>query len=142
MNKTIETIDRLTLLVRYGLVDQGDSTIFDTRTNLYWQQSSSSKQYTWKDAHTYCEKLDLAGYKDWRLPTIDELKSLIEKEHDPTICPVFECKLDWYWLSSSVVYSPSRPFYFWGVYFGGHYVGGRIGGGGDAPHFVRAVRSG
>ena len=137
MNKTIETIDRLTLLVRYGLVDQGDGTIFDTRTNLYWQQSSSSKQYTWKDAHTYCEKLDLAGYKDWRLPTIDELKSLIEKEHNPTICPVFECKSDWYWSSSSYVGLPSLA---WFVDFGGGFVGGFDDE--ESQGFVRAVRSG
>ena len=141
MNKTMETIktiDRLTLLVRYGLVDQGDGTIFDTRTNLYWQQSSSSKQYTWKDAHTYCEKLDLAGYKDWRLPTIDELKSLIEKEHNPTICSVFECKSDWYWSSSSCVHLPDGAWY---VGFDVGYVYGYLVDK-DSRYFARAVRSG
>ena len=130
-------IDRLTLLVRYGLVDQGDGTIFDTRTNLYWQQSSSSKRYTWKDAHAYCEKLDLAGHKDWRLPTLEELKALIEKEHRPSICPVFECK-SWYWSSSSYV---SYPGGAWFVYFLDGYVDG-VYVDKDHRYFVRAVRSG
>ena len=136
MSKTIETIDRLTLLIKYGLVDRGDGTIFDTRANLLWQQSSSTKQYTWKDAHTYCEKLNLAGYKDWRLPTIEELKTLIEKEHQPTICPVFECKSDWYWSSSPGVHYPDVA---WDV---GFFVGYVNLDGKMFDDYVRAVRSG
>jgi len=134
---TLITLDPLTLLVKYGLVDRGDGTIFDTRTNLLWQQSSSTKQYTWKDAHTYCEKLDLAGYRDWRLPTIEELKTLIEKEHQPSICPVFKCKSDWYWSSSSYVVYPGGA---WFVYF--HGGGGDYNGVKGYRLFVRAVRSG
>ena len=132
-----KTIERLTLLVRYGLVDRGDGTIYSVRTNLYWQQSSSTERYTWKDAHAYCEKLNLAGYKDWRLPTIKELKTLIEKEHQPTICPVFECKSDWYW-SSSYIGHPNRA---WLVYFYGVGVSGVSVDKGNQG-FVRAVRSG
>jgi hypothetical protein len=137
---TLITLDRLTLLVKYGLVDRGDGTIFDTRTKLVWQQSSSSKQYTWKDAHKYCEKLNLAGYNDWRLPTIEELKTLIEKKHKPTICPAFKCKSDWYWYWSSSSFV-GGPLVAWLVGFG-------FGGVGVSDvdkgyqGFVRAVRTG
>jgi hypothetical protein len=135
---TLITLDPLTLLVKYGLVDRGDGTIFDTRTKLLWQQSSSTKRYTWKAAHTYCEKLKLAGYNDWRLPTIEELKTLIEKEHKPTICPVFKCKSDWYWSSSSFA---GNAGYAWFVLFVIGLVSSSYVNKGYQV-FVRAVRSG
>jgi hypothetical protein len=95
-------LNPLTLLVKYGLIDRGNGTIYDTRTNLTWQQDSSLVPYNWDYAHKYCEESRLAGYRDWRLPTIEELKTLIEMEHIPTICPVFRCNSDWYWSSTYV----------------------------------------
>lgn len=98
--------DPLTLLVKYGLIDRGDGTIYDTRTKLLWQQVSPDRTYIWQDAQIYCKGLGLAGHNNWRLPTIEELKTLIERRHQPTICPVFECKSDWYWSSTSNADSP------------------------------------
>ena len=46
---------------------------------LMWQdkkQSFKSFKGTWDEAQEYCKKLSLAGYKDWRLPTIMELLSI------------------------------------------------------------------
>jgi hypothetical protein len=63
---------------------------------------------------------------------------LIEKEHNPTICPVFECKSDWYWSSSSYVGGPGGA---WVVFFDDGYVGSG-GDGKGLQGFVRAVRSG
>ena len=127
-------IDKLTLLVKYGLVDREDGTIFDTRTNLLWQQVSPDDTYTWEEAKEYCESLTLAGYNDWRLPTIEELKTLIVMEHKPTICPIFECKEDWYWSSSSHVVV---TYGAWGVHFDD---GGVHDGDKDDNGYVRAVR--
>jgi len=42
--------------------------------NLYFQDSDLSERMNWKSACEYCEKLKLAGFSDWRLPNIDELK--------------------------------------------------------------------
>lgn len=46
--------------------------------NLMWQDhpDAVSKKEHYKDAKKYCDKLELASYKDWRVPTIHELQEL------------------------------------------------------------------
>jgi len=53
------------------------STWLDPITNYMWQNSNPTEM-TWSDAKRYCDNLDLDGYSDWHLPTISELKTLIE----------------------------------------------------------------
>jgi len=52
-------------------------TVFDTVTGLTWQRNISPTQYTWANATTYCQNLNLGGAV-WRLPTIKELQSLVD----------------------------------------------------------------
>ncbi len=49
----------------------------DTKSNLMWQNGKLAKEKTWEDAKKYCNTLVLDGFSDWRLPTIEELRSLI-----------------------------------------------------------------
>ncbi len=56
--------------------DNGDGTITDLNTGLMWQKSTGDKM-TWDEAKSGEDSFDLAGYDDWRLPTIKELYSLI-----------------------------------------------------------------
>jgi serine/threonine-protein kinase len=60
--------------------DNGDGTVTDDATNLVWQQSGTPYPLTWHDAHDYIDILNrrrFAGRSDWRLPTVDELMSLL-----------------------------------------------------------------
>ena len=44
--------------------------------NLVWSDRSSSEM-KWYEAKQYCENLSEGGFTDWRLPNVDELRSLI-----------------------------------------------------------------
>lgn len=57
--------------------DNRNGTITDTRTNLMWQKELYSEKMTWENAMKYTKRVQLAGYKDWRLPTIEELKKFL-----------------------------------------------------------------
>ena len=56
--------------------DNGDGTITDLNTGLMWQQDPGEKM-TYTEAANNVASFRLAGYSDWRLPTIKELYSLI-----------------------------------------------------------------
>ncbi|MBQ4439081.1 DUF1566 domain-containing protein [bacterium] len=49
----------------------------DPETNLTWSSIASSDK-KWSGAVSYCDNLNESGYTDWRLPTISELRTLIQ----------------------------------------------------------------
>lgn len=57
--------------------DNGDGTISDLVTGLMWQQDPGDKR-TFEQAVSGATECRTGGYKDWRLPTIKELYSLIQ----------------------------------------------------------------
>jgi hypothetical protein len=56
--------------------DNGDGTITDNVTGLMWAQTPIAG-VTFDEASEGAESFTLAGYDDWRLPTIKEMYSLI-----------------------------------------------------------------
>ena len=56
--------------------DNGNGTITDNVTGLMWQKAVSEK-INFDEALAGADAFSLAGYDDWRLPTIKELYSLI-----------------------------------------------------------------
>ena len=65
--------------------DNGNGTIADHCTNLLWQKSTSNTQKnpnpadqtTWNTAPTYCSNLNLGKESGWRVPTIQELFTIV-----------------------------------------------------------------
>jgi hypothetical protein len=47
----------------------------DPETRLMWAAEGSSP-VNWHEAEKYCRQLRIGGYRDWRLPTIEELERL------------------------------------------------------------------
>lgn len=56
-------------------------TVSDMKNNLMWPTDpikTGIKYYIWEDAKKACENLNYAGYDDWRLPSLIELRSLLD----------------------------------------------------------------
>ena len=58
-------------------VGPGPTTVVDESTGIMWQGRPAEDWILWADAVDRCEDLILEGYSDWRLPTINELRTLI-----------------------------------------------------------------
>jgi hypothetical protein len=66
---------------RNVFVDNNDDTITDRATGLMWQKSGSSSSTDNGSAKEYVNELNrFAGYADWRMPTIEELASLLTRK--------------------------------------------------------------
>jgi hypothetical protein len=57
-------------------IDNGDETVTDTATGLMWQKEDDGQVRTLSDSEQYCRELRLGRYADWRLPAIEELRSV------------------------------------------------------------------
>ncbi len=69
-------------------IDHCDGTIIDTETGLMWKrcpeglsgmncEEGKAGTYTWNDFVQRFKNVEYAGHADWRLPTIDELSTLV-----------------------------------------------------------------
>jgi hypothetical protein len=58
------------------LKNLGNGTCEDLKTGMIWQIERNKYFTSWEDASEYVTSLELGGFKDWRLPTTDELYDL------------------------------------------------------------------
>ncbi len=64
--------------------DNGDGTVNSSCCGLVWQREVDDGEYDWEASKVYCEQLSIAG-GGWRLPTKDELLSLLVPGASPPI---------------------------------------------------------
>ncbi|MDX1961029.1 MAG: DUF1566 domain-containing protein [Leptospiraceae bacterium] len=95
--------------------DNGDGTITDSTNGLIWQKCSigqtgedcqgfiifgKAKKMNWKDANIECKSLQLTG-KKWRLPSKEELETLVDTKNNPKInTEFFPNTASAYWSST------------------------------------------
>jgi hypothetical protein len=119
--------------------DNGDGTVTDIETKLMWQQKTDENYMNWDRAISYCPGLSLAGYKDWRLPALDELKTLVDSgSYLPSINRIYfpDTVSSLYW-SSTTYYL--YTYFAWGVNFDYGYDSIPFK---SFSYYVRAVRGG
>jgi hypothetical protein len=69
--------DRKLTTTRFLLVLNG-AAVLDRETQLVWEKSPSTSTFNWFDALNQCYPLEVGGRKGWRVPTIEELASLVD----------------------------------------------------------------
>lgn len=98
--------------------DDSKEIVTDFVTNLDWQDSIESKNIAknWSDANSYCSALELGGYSNWRLPTREELFSLIDfsKINSAYSISFKNVTSNSYWTSTTYAKDTNRA---WIVYF-------------------------
>jgi hypothetical protein len=128
-------------LARYSLAKDND-TVRDHKTGLVWQQINVEHVRDWAVAQQYCADLVLGGKADWRLPSIQELVTIIDySRYRPALDPMFSIRrigmgnTSYFWSGST---SASKPNRMWFVEF----VQGLLGSSDTSfDMYVRCVRS-
>ncbi len=130
-----------TIIHRYGLeLINGDKVVIDHATGLMWHQNGSDNSMKLNVAKQWVRDLNSrghVGYSDWRLPTVEEVASLLEpseKDGGLYIDPIFGNKPEWTWTGDE--YGSEGA---WGVYFGSGLV---FWVNFASEFYVRPVRSG
>ncbi len=111
--------------------------VLDTKQNLMWDVKPRPVD-DYAAALKVPETLVVAGFKDWRLPTVEELFLLADRTRvSPAIDTDFfpETPSDWFWTSTLWASSPSGCAWVVSFLSGGSGWYGQYGEG-----FVRAVR--
>jgi hypothetical protein len=126
---------------RFQVLNQfGGAAVFDKETGRVWEQSPSTSTFDWVDALIHCYALEVGGRKGWRLPTIEELASLVDTSQPaprlPAGNPFSNVQSFGYWSATT---SASNGINAWGVHFlnGGVSPATKTDG-----HFVWCVRGG
>ena len=119
--------------------DNGDGTVTDRATRLMWQKGESDVKLNFYDAINHIGILNrrrFTGYSDWRLPTLEELFSLMESRkpgkrlHFGTVFDSKDLK-----NCSADLYSKNKKWCVW------YDVGESYHGDLSHEYYVRAVRS-
>jgi hypothetical protein len=119
--------------------------ILDKETGRVWEKSPNTSARTWFDALGDCYNLEvgggrIGGRKGWRLPTIEELASLVDTSQSAPTLPAghpFEnVQSSFYWSAITFASSTNSA---WVVNFS---TGGVLGGTKSLSLFVWCVRGG
>jgi len=91
----------------------------EKQSNLYWQDDIAAKTTIKKfaESESYCASLTLDGIDSWRLPTYNELLTIVNYErHQPSIYDIFQHTNDKeYWTQTERV--ANTGLYKWTIHF-------------------------
>jgi len=118
--------------------DNATGIVSDSVSGLEWQDDAVGNYMSWQSAIDTCENLTLGNQSDWRLPNVNELKSIVDRSKvNPAIKTGFvNSSSSGYWSSTT---NEGYKRYAWIVDFNVGYVNNRDK---DGSNYVRCVRAG
>ena len=128
---------------RFVLV-MNNEAVLDRETGLVWERYTSDTKQDWVYATLVCRWATIGGRNGWRLPTVDELATLVDGTADgvklPAGHPFLNAKAARYWSSTTLVgYQPSNTDTAW--YVGFSSFCGSSYSSKTEEYYVRAVRA-
>jgi len=72
-DKVLPVAERFIILTAFN-----NEAVRDNETGLVWEKAPDALQRTWLFATTTCANKSVGGRKGWRLPSFDELASLVD----------------------------------------------------------------
>ena len=81
-SQQINTTKRFTVLTAFG-----GAAVLDNETGLVWEKQPSTGVGDWINRLTRCYNLEVGGRKGWRVPTIEELASLVDTSQPAPTLP-------------------------------------------------------
>jgi hypothetical protein len=99
---------------RFKLLSEFNTeAVLDKETGLVWERSPNKNAVAWPNARLMCAQKAVGGRGGWRLPTFNELASLVEPAvTDPTIPrlpaghPFLDVQAAAYWSATTFVDEP------------------------------------
>jgi hypothetical protein len=107
----------------------GEPSVLDDWLGLEWQgcargqsgddcDTGEPAESTWKEALSYCEELAWGGHSDWRLPSVMELRGIVDTgtwspAMDSTAFP--EAPARRFWSSTTWPFEPAKSVAVWFV---------------------------
>jgi hypothetical protein len=95
-----------------------DSVWIDPATNIMWTRHDNNADANWNEAGSYCRSLNLDGYSDWQLPTVQDLQGILDLSQSSQ-CGTETCHIKgniqlstkWVWTSTPGG-EPGHAMYF------------------------------
>jgi hypothetical protein len=103
------------------LSNMSSAAVLDRETGLVWERSPSNNDINWLSAQRHCNNLTVGNRKGWRLPTVQELASLVDPSVPfpgpslPAGHPFSNVQSSFYW--SATTNADLSILAAWGVYF-------------------------
>ena len=114
-----------------------NDAVLDKKTGLVWEKSPQTTSARWSVARRTCVEKRVGGQTGWRLPSLEELASLVDYSIAPPSLalppghPFLSIQSSVYWSSTRPGDDPKGS---WGVHFG-------LGGGATFINWAHSVRA-
>jgi hypothetical protein len=114
-----------------------NDAVLDKKTGLVWEKSPETTSARWSVARRACVEKSVGGQKGWRLPSLEELASLVDYSVAPPSLalppghPFLSIRSAVYWSSTRPGEDPKGS---WGVHFG-------LGGGATFINWAHSVQA-